>query len=41
MGLAAARLLDHERIYDAARWLAARVDDRPGRLFTFVCKRPA
>jgi SAM-dependent methyltransferase len=41
MGSAAARLLDHERIYDAARWLAARVDDRPGRLFTFVCKRPA
>jgi SAM-dependent methyltransferase len=41
LGSMGARLLEHDGVYGAVRWLAALADRRPGRLYTFACRRPA
>jgi hypothetical protein len=38
--LAAASLLRHEPVFDVTLWLMSRVDRRPGRLVSIVCRKP-
>jgi len=33
-------MLRPKSIYDAAIWVATRIDSRPGRLYSFVCTKP-
>lgn len=33
------RLLGYGRAFDGVLWLLSRIDRRPGRLYSFVCRR--